>query len=293
MTPARRVLLATGSAVAAIGLLVAVDRGLRRRFGRPPRRDISPDADSLRDYQDVEIRAIDGSTLRGWLRKSTATEPVAAALIVHGWGGSAHDMLPVSDALIDLGLDTLLLDARGHGRSDDVAVSSMPAFADDLRAALRWMRTTDRVDAGRPVLVGHSVGAGACLFVAADDAGIAGVVSLASMADPRDLMAGLMGPRVPSPFARLAFLYIEHVIGHRFREFAPIYTIGRGHVPVLLLHGARDATVPVEDAYRLHARAPSTSTLVIVEEADHFSIEALDSARPELTEFLKEVRGPG
>jgi pimeloyl-ACP methyl ester carboxylesterase len=60
---------------------------------------------------------------------------------------------------------------------------------------------------------------------------------------------------------------------------------------VLLLHGARDATVPVEDAYRLHAQAPTTSTLVIVEEADHFSIEALDSARPELSKFLKEVRG--
>ncbi len=286
MTSARRLLVASGTSVAIAVALVVVDRGLKGRFGKPPRRVTACEPDTLRDYLDIEIRAVDGSTLRGWLHESSGTDATASALVVHGWGGNALDMLPVSEVLAGLGMNVLLLDARGHGRSDDAAVSSMPAFADDVRAALAWMRSTGRVDPSPVVLVGHSVGAGACLYVASDDERIGAVVSLASMADPRDLMTRLMRQRLPLFLTRLALRYVEHAIGHRFREFAPIYTIGRSDTPVLLLHGALDGTVPVDDAYRLHAQAPTTSTLVIVPDGDHFSIEALDSARPELIEFL-------
>lgn len=155
------------------------------------------------DAIDVVIATPNGSTLRGWLRETPASGPCGVALVVHGWGGSAADMFPLSEPLLEDGLHVLLLDTRGHGRSDDAALTSMPAFAEDIRAALTWLRAQPQVDPARIVLVGHSVGAGACLFVAAQDRGIAAVVSLASMADPRAFMSNMLRGRLPAPLTNL------------------------------------------------------------------------------------------
>jgi pimeloyl-ACP methyl ester carboxylesterase len=271
------------TAILCVGAIVA-DQTVRRRFGRPPRREVTG---SPTGADDVQIDAVNGSTLRGWWFEST--DPGPAALVIHGWGGQAGDMLPVADVMRRLGLNVLLLDARGHGRSADIPVASMPSFADDVRSGLGWMRSTPGVDPARIVLVGHSVGAGACLYVTSGDPEVAGVVSLASMADPSALMAGMIGHYLPAPLTRLALRYVEHVIGHRYTQFAPVHTIGRISAPVLLLHGAQDTTVPVADAHRLHALAPEHSDLLVVTDADHFSIEGLETAEPQLSHFLNRA----
>ena len=77
---------------------------------------------------------MNGSRLHGWWFGSD--DPGPAALVIHGWGGQASDMLPVADVMRGLGLNVLLLDARGHGSSDGISVASMPSFADDVRAGL-------------------------------------------------------------------------------------------------------------------------------------------------------------
>ncbi|MGV1037340.1 MAG: alpha/beta hydrolase [Candidatus Nanopelagicales bacterium] len=289
-------------AVTAIGALAVglglANRQVKRRYGRPPRRSLTTSAVPA-DAVDVAIVAVNGATLRGWLREApTVTsgdvrEASAAALVVHGWGGSSTEMLPVSEPLLDAGLHVLLLDARGHGRSDDADFTSMPTFAEDIGAAMAWLRTQPQVDPARIVLVGHSVGAGACLFAAAGDPDIAAVVSLASMADPASFMSRRLRQRLPDPLTALALRYVEHTIGHRFAEFAPVHTIGQIRAPVLLLHGERDTTIPLSDAYRLHAQAPDHSTLVVMPDADHDSIEALEGVTPAVLNFLHSARVTG
>ena len=291
----RKVGLLAVTAVGALAVgLALVDRQVTRRYGRPPRRSVTTSAARV-DAIDVAITAVNGATLRGWLREAPAVatgnadEPTPAALVIHGWGGSSAEMFPVSEPLLNAGLHVLLLDARGHGRSDDADVTSMPSFAEDIRAAVAWLRIQPQVDPARIVLVGHSVGAGACLFAAADDPAIAAVVSLASMADPAALMSDLMRQRLPRPLTPLALRYVEHAIGHRFAEFAPIQTIGQIRVPILLLHGDRDTTISPSDAYRLHAQAPTHSALIVMPDADHNSIEALEGVTPAVLSFLRSA----
>ncbi len=282
--------------VVGTGVLWAFARAMRtvlsRRFGRPIRRaceaaQVPPDA------VDVRIVAERGVVLRGWLREPVAAResglPGPVALVMHGWGSSAADMVPLSQPLLDAGLRVLLLDARGHGRSGDVGVATMPTFAEDLRTALGWLRRQPEIDPDRIVLVGHSVGAGAALFVAADDHAIAAVVSLSSMAAPREFMAERLRARLPDPLVRLALRYVEHLIGHRYVEFSPLSTIGRSIVPVLLIHGALDTTVSLADAERLHARSPDRSTLLVLPHADHADLGSIQAAKPSLLRFFREA----
>ncbi len=171
----------------------------------------------------------------------------------------------------------------------------MPTFAADLRAALAWLRDRPDIDSDRIVLVGHSVGAGAALFVAADDHAVAGVVSLASMASPVEFMTTQMTGRLPGPVIPLVLRYIQHLIGHRFTEFSPIDTISRSTAPVLLVHGTADAMVPVADVQRLHAQAPDRSTVLLLPGADHVGLDAIAQSTPALLQFLREagVLDPG
>ena len=289
-----RAVTVVSCAVAGFGGLrvgAAMVRGtLVRRYGRPVRR--LPDVAQVpSDALDVIIVGDTGAVLRGLLRRPAPAyeTPGPVALVVHGWGASAADMVPLSEPLLEAGLRVLLIDARGHGRSGDVAVASMPTFAEDLRTALRWLRRQPEIDPDRIVLVGHSVGAGAALFVAAEDHAIAGVVSLSSMAAPREFMAERLRGKLPGPLVRLALGYVEHLIGHRFVEFSPLQTIGRSTAPVLLVHGGLDDTVALRDAARLHARAAGRSTLLVLPEADHADLAAIEEGKPELLRFLRDA----
>ena len=260
----------------------------RRRYGRPPRRPAS-DQPPAPGAVDVSLTAVNGLTLRGWFLVAPGADGTRpAALVVHGWGGSAADMTPLAGPLLAAGIHVLLLDARCHGRSDDDEFVSMPRFAEDVESGLTWLRQRSDVDRSRLVLVGHSVGAGACLLVASRDSTVAAVVSIASMAHPEVFMARTLGKRLPRPRTRPALRYVERTIGHRFKTFAPVHTIGRFQAPVLLVHGDRDTTVPVADAYELHARAPDRTQLLIVKGADHRSIgSSIDEVTPALHGFLR------
>ena len=242
--------------VMAVGALYGARR-LRRRYGRPPRRPrpVQPPAPGALD---VRLTAANGLTLRGWFISVPEAEGARpAALVIHGWGGDAGDMAQLADPLLAAGMHVLLLDARCHGRSDDDEFVSMPRFAEDVETGLTWLRQRGDVDRSRIVLVGHSVGAGACLLVASRDHSVAAVVSIASMAHPEVFMARTLGKRLPGPLTTLALRYIERTIGLRFETFAPVRTIGRIKAPVLVVHGDRDTTVPVADAYELQDRRAS------------------------------------
>ena len=80
--------------------------------------------------------------------------------------GNAALMLPLARPLHEAGYATLFVDARCHGASDDDSFASLPRFAEDLGAAVDWLRGRPEVAAGRVGVIGHSVGAGAALLLA-------------------------------------------------------------------------------------------------------------------------------
>jgi len=267
-------------------------RPLLLRLYRLPARSVHrTPADLDLEAHDVGFAAADGARLRGWFLPAEgaddgATHPVV--VVMHGWGSAAEDLLPVAPAVIGAGMSMLFVDARGHGRSDAAEFMSMPRFAEDLRASVTWLRDRSDVDAARIALVGHSVGAGAALLVASQDPRIGAVVSIASMAHPREMIGrSFRAYRAPQTLIRAALRTIERTIGSRFDDFAPLHTIARIAAPVMVLHGLDDQTVPIDDARRLAEQGPS-ATLWLVPDADHRS---LDGFLPVLPEVVAHLRG--
>lgn len=270
-------------------------RLLLRLYRLPQRPAPRPPADLGLDAHDVELAAVDGARLRGWYLPAPpdpgAERPGAprpAVVLVHGWASAAEDLLPAVPALLDAGFPVLALDARGHGRSEPAEFMSMPRFAEDAEAAVAWLRARPEVDPDRIALIGHSVGAGACLLAAARDPRIAAVVSIASMAHPRETIGrSFRRFRAPRALVRAAVATIERTIGEPLDGFAPVNTIARIGAPVLVLHGTDDPTVPPADAERLAAAGGPATRLRLVPGADHRTLEAFVPVLPEVVGFLE------
>lgn len=292
--PTRTVRLLTS--VAVIAVLVA---GLRRavplvlaRFFRVRRAGLAlGPSDFGLDAEDVTIAGSNHRALKGWFVVSPGDDrPRPAVLVIHGWNSAASLMLPIASLVHDAGAHALFLDARCHGRSDDDRFASMPRFAEDIDAGLRWLRDDARVEPTCVVLLGHSVGAGASLLAASRDPRVAGVVSIAAMAHPGTLMrANMHALGVPAPLITVILREIERTVGLPFDTFAPISTISRIRAPVLLVHGGRDNVVPPTDATRLARASTGRARVLIVPEADHTSLDAFLLAAPGVTSFIEDT----
>lgn len=243
-------------------------------------------ADRVRE---VRIPGPRNRSLAGWLvSPSGATErPVPAVLVMHGWGANAAMMWPVVPPLHEAGFAVLLVDARCHGRSDDEAFTSMPRFADDIAAGLVWLKQQPDIASDRLALLGHSVGAAACLLHASRHHDVRAVVSLSAFAHPREVMRGLMAEkRVPYPvLGWYVMRHVQRVIGTHFDDIAPVNTIAHVQCPVLVVHGREDTVVPAGDAARLVSRSGRARLLQL--DGDHDLREALAPHAATVVEFLR------
>jgi dipeptidyl aminopeptidase/acylaminoacyl peptidase len=251
---------------------------------------VTPDARGLA-YRTVEIPTANGRRLHGWyIAGAGAGEGTAvpAVAILHGWGGNAETMLPLAGPLQRAGYAVLLFDARNHGMSDADSFASLPRFAEDLDHAVAWLRRQPGIDAARVAAIGHSVGAGAALLLAAQCQALAAVVSIAAFAHPRTMMQRWLAQRrIPYwPLGWAVLAYVQHAIGARFDHIAPSRTIAAVRCPVLIAHGTHDATVPVAEAREIHANRAHENVELLLLPGSHDSFAGLEHGIAAVTAFL-------
>lgn len=261
--------LTQGMAVLALGAAggYALHRGLHHAFRAPRLAGTDDPADHGVQAQEVRLPTANDKQVFGWYCPPTGRfrgTPAPGLVAIHGWGGNADGLLPLAGVLQGAGYGLLLLDARCHGRSDDDSFASLPRFAEDLSHGLDWLAARPEIDPTRLAVMGHSVGAGAALLTGSRRRDLAAVISLAAFAHPEEVMRRTLSAwRVPyRPLGWATNRYVERVIGHRFRKIAPLRTVTRQHAPMLLMHGARDTVVPIEDMERLRRAAVAAGRTV-------------------------------
>ncbi len=226
----RRVL--TTIAIAVAGLFVALT--LLLYFGQskllfiPSRTiDATPDEAGL-TYRDVYIP----------VAQEGSPPPAGTVLFCHGNAGNISHRLPTVQFLLRRGVNVLLFDYRGYGRSDG-ASSEQNAYADAL-AAYHWLVRRQGVSPDELFLFGRSLGGA----VAVDLAGrveCAGVILESSFTSVAE-----MGRRL------YPFLPIRLLVRYRFDS---VSKIGRLTCPVLVAHSPDDDMIPFDMGRELFAAA--------------------------------------
>jgi uncharacterized protein len=122
----------------------------------PP--DYSAPAGAPYTAEDVVVHTPMGHTLAGTLTRPRTDAPVPAVVLITGSGSQDRDeAIPmvrgyrpfrdIADTLSRRGIAVLRLDDRGFGASTgDASTATSADYADDVRAALAWLRARDDID---------------------------------------------------------------------------------------------------------------------------------------------------
>ncbi len=183
------------------------------------------------------------------------------ALLVHGWAGSALQMLVLGEALAAAGWEPVLLDLPAHGRSDGWRCT-MPQIVSSLFAVQQHLGPATAV-------VAHSMGAVASLHAVAGGLAAQRLVVMATSSSPASVLAwfgDVFGLR-PGLLTRMR-QRIERVEGMVLEQFEPAWLAPRLRVPVLLLHDRDDRMAPLANSHAL-ARTLQHAELRVIDGSSH------------------------
>jgi hypothetical protein len=265
------------TAVLAVGLVslvgVALFTPLQRRMIYFPSRTLNALDVVLPGAAEVSFVTEDELVLEGWFLASTPDGSGVTVVVFNGNGGNRSDRGSLARGLVSNGYGVLLFDYRGYGTND--GTPSEEGLEADGRAAVTYLKTRSDVDSERIVYLGESLGAAVAIATAGQD-------------PPAALL-------LRSPFTSLAdvasvhfpFLPTSLLLKDRYPNEEKIHTID---VPVLVIAGSEDRTVPLEQSERIFLAAANPTRMVVINGADHNDAQ-LSSGKQMLdavTEFIDD-----
>lgn len=204
----------------------------------------------------MNIDTEDGHRIGARLYLSNSQAP--HLLFFHGNGEIAEDYDDIGPVYMNFGLNFMVADFRGYGRS--TGNPTISAMFSDAHAVFHhftnWMKQNHRT--GPLWIMGRSLGsASAIALAAAYPKQVRGLIVESGFAHTADL------------FKRLG-IRTEHSGIREAALFSNAEQIARYPGPTLILHGEQDQIIPVFHARDLHDRAPARQKqLHIISGADH------------------------
>lgn len=210
---------------------------------------VSPQSVDLQGVNEVTFKTGDGETIFAWWSKAEAGKPTL--LYFHGNAGSLASRSERIRFYQKAGIGLFMMTYRGYGGSS--GKPSEKANVADGKQAYEVLRAAN-VPAGQIVVYGESLGTGVAVQVAAQKP-VAGVV-LDAPYTSMVALAELHYPILPSRF----------FMTDRYRSIAHIKKVA---APLLIVHGARDVTVPASMGQALYRAAPQPKQIEIFDDAGH------------------------
>lgn len=244
--------VAVGIVVGLVLVAVLIRTFENRMIFFPPRypEGFAPPEDYGLHPEEVWLRAADGIKLNAYFL--SAPESAKVLLWFHGNAENIGMGLEHLKALATLGVNILAVDYRGYGKSEGSADEA--GVYRDGEAAYQYLLGSRRFDPANIFIYGHSLGGAVAVDVASRHA-CGGLIVESSFTSVR-----AMARRV----YRLPLL--QYVPKSRFDSLAKI---ARVQAPVLIIHGTRDAVIPLEMGQKLYEAAHEPKTFFPIEGAGH------------------------
>ena len=210
-------------------------RWFERRQVYAPNRNFSHSPALLgRPFEEASFSAADRVRLHGWFFPAEKTSPRAhlVLLLLHGNAGNIGHRLHFAQAWLELGVNVLLFDYRGYGRSE--GRPDEPGTYLDAQAAFAWLRQKG-FHAEDIIALGKSLGGGVASELALREP-IGGLILQNTFTSIPDLGSEL--------FPWLPVRKLHHI------HYDTVSKLPRVKVPLLVAHSRTDDLIGFHHAER-------------------------------------------
>jgi len=226
----------------------------------------------LRDGGDKVIGQLDAY----WVPVESPEAPVI--LYLHGQDATIGKNLEHTERFHQFGWNVLVIDYRGFGKSFGDEQPSEAKMYEDALAALKYLKS--KFASKRIFIYGHSLGGAVAIELAnkPDSSDAAGVIVESTFTSILDMSTLRYG-------GLLRVLPVSLLLTERFDSLSKI---GSVTLPILFIHGDRDAKVPCEMTEVLYAAARYPYPKCIIKGAGHENCGSIGKVqyRKHLGEFV-------
>jgi hypothetical protein len=206
--------------------------------------------------EEVWFTTADGVKLHGWFLRAEPQPAQGTVLYSHGNGGNLTYVRGVATDLTQRGLDVLIYDYRGYGRSAGSAPSETELYADG-DAAYDFLTQTRGVRIEHLAIYGLSLGTTVSTDLAARKP-CSALVLEAPLSSASDMASATL-PIIPRQ--------LHWMLKNRFESARKIAQV---KCPVLVTHGDEDSIIPTEQGRKVFAAANEPKRLMIVPRGSHW-----------------------
>ncbi|MGN0233967.1 MAG: alpha/beta hydrolase [Bacteroidaceae bacterium] len=233
--------------------------------------------DSLHTHrvlQDISIRSHHNGALLHAVYMPSPVTTDRCALLVHGYGNTCLEMLPIAYIYHHLlGMNVLMPDLYAHGLSQGDHINM---GWHDRWDVLQWSSVADSVFGGDTQLVLHGISMGAATVMMASGEEtlpcVQAIVEDCGYTSVWDEFSGELGVQFHLPDFPLMYTtsrLCRSRYGWSFQEASSLESVGRCRLPMLFIHGDQDTFVPTWMVYRLYAAKSQPKRLWISSGSKH------------------------
>lgn len=209
-----------------------------------------------KNAEEIWLTTMDGVKLNAWLLHAPNRAPVGTVLYSHGNGGNLTYVRGVAEDLTQHGLDVLIYDYRGYGRSEGKIPEENQLYADG-DAAYDFLTKQQNIAPNKLAIYGLSLGTTVATDLAARRP-CAALVLEAPLSSASD-MADEILPILPHA--------LHGLLNNKFESARKISNVKS---PVLIAHGDADEIIPTAQGRKVFAAANEPKKLLIVPRGGHW-----------------------
>ena len=241
-------------------------------------------------FEEVYIESFDGLSLFG--RYYHVSDSAPLQIEMHGYHGTAiRDFCGGNKLARELGMNTLAVDQRAHGKSGG---STICFGIKEKYDCLAWAEYAAKHFPNTPIILsGVSMGGSTVLMASELDLpkNVVGIIADCPFSSPEEIIAKEckktgISPKIGMPLIKLGALLFGNLRLFGGAECA----VKNTKVPILILHGEDDRFVPCDMSRNIKAANPDMVTLKTFPGAAHGTSYVLypDEYGKETADFLKK-----
>lgn len=177
------------------------------------------------------------------------------------------------------GFSVLLIDYRGFGKSEGSFPNEARVY-EDAETAWNYLVKQRKISSNQIYIYGHSLGGAIAIDLAVKCPDAAGLIVESTFTSVSEVIAA----RKLFPFFPVDLILTQ--------QFDSLQKVPKLKIPILIIHGTEDETIPVWMSQTLYASAPQPKELILVSGANHNNVGEISPLQytKAVQSFLQVVR---